>query len=34
MITAEAGKQFDPQVVEAFNSISDEQFAEVSAEIG
>jgi putative nucleotidyltransferase with HDIG domain len=34
MITAEAGKQFDPQVVEAFNSISDERFAEIAAEIG
>jgi putative nucleotidyltransferase with HDIG domain len=34
MITAEAGKQFDPQVVEAFNSISDERFAQMAAEIG
>ncbi|HZU60117.1 MAG TPA: HD-GYP domain-containing protein [Solirubrobacteraceae bacterium] len=34
MISAEAGKQFDPQVVEAFNSISDQRFAEIAAEIG
>jgi ribonuclease P protein subunit RPR2 len=34
MITAEAGRQFDPQVVEAFNSIADGVFAEIAAEIG
>jgi putative nucleotidyltransferase with HDIG domain len=34
MITAEAGKQFDPRVVEAFNSIDDESFARIAAEIG
>ena len=34
MILAEAGKQFDPQVVEAFDSISNESFAGIAAEIG
>ena len=34
MITAESGTQFDPDVVEAFNSIGDEIFAQIAAEIG
>jgi ribonuclease P protein subunit RPR2 len=34
MITAESGTQFDPTVVEAFNSIDDETFARIAAEIG
>ncbi len=34
MITVETGKQFDPQVIEAFNSISNERFAEIAAAIG
>jgi putative nucleotidyltransferase with HDIG domain len=34
MITAESGRQFDPAVVEAFNSIEDETFVSIAAEIG
>jgi ribonuclease P protein subunit RPR2 len=34
MITAESGTQFDPHVVDAFNTITDEQFERISAEIG
>ncbi len=34
MITAESGTQFDPSVVEVFNSIDDETFAQIAAEIG
>jgi response regulator RpfG family c-di-GMP phosphodiesterase len=33
MITAESGTQFDPRVVEAFNSIGDEIFDRIRAEI-
>lgn len=34
MITAESGRQFDPGVVDAFNSIEDETFERIAAEIG
>ncbi len=34
MITAESGKQFDPQVIEAFNSIEDSTLTRIAAEIG
>jgi ribonuclease P protein subunit RPR2 len=34
IITAESGQQFDPQVVDAFNSIDDETFIRIAAEIG
>jgi putative nucleotidyltransferase with HDIG domain len=34
MITAESGKQFDPRVVEAFNSIDDTTFKRIAAEVG
>jgi cyclic di-GMP phosphodiesterase len=34
MITAEAGTQFDPRVVEAFNSIDDAVFERIAARIG
>jgi HD-GYP domain-containing protein (c-di-GMP phosphodiesterase class II) len=34
MITAESGTHFDPRVVEAFNTITDERFERISAEIG
>jgi putative nucleotidyltransferase with HDIG domain len=34
MISAEAGRHFDPQVVEAFNSIPDETLDRIRAEIG
>jgi putative nucleotidyltransferase with HDIG domain len=34
MITAESATQFDPDVVEAFNSIDDDTFARIAAEIG
>jgi ribonuclease P protein subunit RPR2 len=34
MIVAEAGKQFDPQVVQGFESIPDDTFARIAAEIG
>jgi ribonuclease P protein subunit RPR2 len=34
MITAESGTQFDPRVVEAFNTITDERFGRISAELG
>ena len=34
MITAESGTQFDPRVVEVFNSIDNETFAQIAAEIG
>jgi ribonuclease P protein subunit RPR2 len=34
MITAESGQQFDPAVVDAFNSINDETFARIAAEVG
>jgi putative nucleotidyltransferase with HDIG domain len=34
MITAESGTQFDPRVVDVFNSIDDETFAQIAAEIG
>ena len=33
MITAERGTQFDPRVVDAFNSIDDEVFERIAAEI-
>jgi ribonuclease P protein subunit RPR2 len=33
MIVAEAGKQFDPRVIEAFRSIDDQTFARIGAEI-
>lgn len=33
MITAESGTQFDPRVVDAFNSIDDEVFERITAEI-
>ena len=33
MITAERGTQFDPRVVEAFNTIDDEVFERIAAEI-
>jgi putative nucleotidyltransferase with HDIG domain len=33
MIVAESGKQFDPRVIEAFNSIPDETFQRIGAEI-
>ena len=33
MITAESGTQFDPRVVDAFNSIDDEVFERIAAEI-
>ncbi len=33
VIVAESGKQFDPQVVEAFSSIADETFQRIAAEI-
>jgi HD-GYP domain-containing protein (c-di-GMP phosphodiesterase class II) len=33
MIKAESGKQFDPRVVDAFNSIDDEVFERIAAEI-
>src|SRR5436305_6350619 len=34
MITEEAGQQFDPRVVEAFNTIDDETFASIAADFG
>ncbi|MFL5824493.1 MAG: HD-GYP domain-containing protein [Solirubrobacteraceae bacterium] len=34
MISAESGQQFDPQVVKAFESIDDETFDRIAAEIG
>jgi HD-GYP domain-containing protein (c-di-GMP phosphodiesterase class II) len=34
MITAEAGRQFDPRVVEAFNSIEDSVFERIATQIG
>jgi putative nucleotidyltransferase with HDIG domain len=34
MITAGSGSQFDPAVVDVFNSIDDETFAEIAGEIG
>ena len=34
MITAESGRQFDPRVVAAFNTIPDETFARIRTEIG
>jgi ribonuclease P protein subunit RPR2 len=34
MITEESGRQFDPRVVEAFNSIDDAIFVRIAAEIG
>jgi ribonuclease P protein subunit RPR2 len=34
MITAESGTQFDPRVIEAFNSIEDEVFEQIAARIG
>ena len=34
MIRAESGTHFDPRVVEAFESIDDETFARIAAEIG
>jgi ribonuclease P protein subunit RPR2 len=34
MITAESGTQFDPRVIEAFNSIEDRSFEQISARIG
>jgi hypothetical protein len=33
MITAESGTQFDPRVVDAFNSIDDDVFERIAAEI-
>jgi response regulator RpfG family c-di-GMP phosphodiesterase len=33
MITADAGKHFDPRVVEAFNTIDDHVFERIAAEI-
>jgi response regulator RpfG family c-di-GMP phosphodiesterase len=33
MISAESGRQFDPHVVEAFDSIDDERLLHISAEI-
>jgi putative nucleotidyltransferase with HDIG domain len=34
MITAESGSQFDPSVVDTFNSIDDETLTQIAAEIG
>jgi ribonuclease P protein subunit RPR2 len=34
MINAECGSHFDPQVVEAFNTIPDETFEQIKAQIG
>ena len=34
MITEESGRQFDPAVVEAFNSIDDDTLIQIAAEIG
>jgi putative nucleotidyltransferase with HDIG domain len=34
MITAESGAQFDPRVIEAFNSIEDRSFEQISARVG
>ena len=34
MITAESGTQFDPRVVDAYNTIEDRVFEDISAEIG
>jgi ribonuclease P protein subunit RPR2 len=34
MISSESGKQFDPRVVEAFESIDDDTFARIAAETG
>jgi HD-GYP domain-containing protein (c-di-GMP phosphodiesterase class II) len=34
MIAAESGRQFDPRVIEAFNSIDDATFTRLAAEIG
>ena len=34
MIVAEAGTHFDPSVIEAFNSIEDETFERIAAQIG
>ncbi len=34
MITTESGTQFDPRVVDAFNTIEDRVFEDISAEIG
>ena len=33
MITAESGTQFDPRVIEAFNSIEDRVFERIAAEV-
>ena len=33
MITAESGRQFDPQVIEAFNAIGDRAFEEIAARV-
>jgi response regulator RpfG family c-di-GMP phosphodiesterase len=34
MITAESGRQFDPRVVAAFNTIPDETFVRIRTETG
>jgi ribonuclease P protein subunit RPR2 len=34
MITAESGTHFDPRVIEAFNTLDDEVFELIAAEIG
>ena len=34
MITAESGRQFDPTVVEAFNSLEDQVFERIAEQMG